>query len=92
MNLSPKPDFNIEIDNDENIEPSDKELSKIANRFSPKKKIHSVFETGKKRRKSKRKRSRSYGRKRSKRKSRRQSRKKRFGLRIQSGMAGLAYN
>ena len=94
--LSPKPDLIDKLGDKlgdidetaetvETIEPDDKFLSVIANKFSPKRKTRSIFETPKSRKSPKRsKRRKSRKRKRSKRRS-----KKRFGLSIMSGMGGL---
>ena len=89
----------------ETIEPGDKLLSSVASRLFPKKNsFRSVFESRKskslKRRSPKRaksprrspKRAKSPRRSPNRTKSNRRSRKRRFGLRVMSGMGGLAYS
>jgi 5'-3' exonuclease len=97
--LSPKPELDINIDETatETIEPSDEVLSKVAGRFSPKKSPRSIFDRPKnpKRRRSKspKRKTKSPKRKKSPKRRRSKSPKKRsFGLRIMSGMGGLAYS
>jgi len=106
--LSPKRDEHMDIDEtgDEVVNPSDAVLSKVASRFSPKKKsifdkMSKISKMSPKRRRSKNpkspkspkssKRTKSPKRRRSRKKSKKGSRKKSFGFKVMSGMGGLAY-